>query len=58
MRRLIGTGTTDSQGQVAITYTGTGAGKLDVIAECGDLQSETYSYPAPWGGTEIMRKKR
>lgn len=43
MRRLIGTGTTDSQGQVAITYTGTGAGKLDVIAECGDLQSETYT---------------
>ena len=43
MRRLIGTGTTDSQGQVAITYTGTGAGKLQVMAECGDLQSETYT---------------
>ena len=40
MRRLIGTGTTDSQGQVAITYTGTGAGKLQVMAECGDFTSE------------------
>ena len=43
MRRLIGTGTTDSNGQVTVTYTGSGAGKLDVIAECGDLQSETYT---------------
>ena len=47
-KRLIGTGTTDSQGQVVIEYTGTGAGKLDFIASTdnplseGSLQSEIY----------------
>ena len=43
MRRLIGTGTTDSNGQVTIDYTGVGAGKVQLMAECGTIQSETYS---------------
>ena len=41
-RRLIGIGITDAQGNVAIPYTGTGAGKLQIVAECGDLTSDTY----------------
>lgn len=41
-KRLITTGTTDSNGQVKITYTGKGAGKLQLTAESGTLQSETY----------------
>ena len=41
-KRLIGTGTTDENGNVTISYTGTGAGKLQIVAECGSLQSETY----------------
>ena len=41
-RRLIGTGTTDSNGKVSVTYTGTGAGKLQLVAESGSLQSEIY----------------
>jgi hypothetical protein len=41
-KRLIATGTTDSNGQVKITYTGKGAGKLQLTAESGTLQSETY----------------
>lgn len=43
MRRLIGTGTTDSNGQVTIDYTGSGAGKVQLMAECGDIQSEQYT---------------
>lgn len=43
MRRLIGTGTTDSNGQVTVTYTGSGAGKVQLMAECGDIQSEPYT---------------
>ena len=41
-RRLIGTGTTNASGIASITYTGTGAGKLHLIAESGDLKSSTY----------------
>ena len=43
-RRLIGTGTTDSNGRVTIEYTGTGAGRVQVTAETtdGSLSSETY----------------
>ena len=40
--RLIGSGTTDSQGKVNINYTGTGAGKLQLIAKNGNLTSATY----------------
>lgn len=41
-RRLIGTAVTDSNGEATITYTGTGAGKLNVVAESGTFLSETY----------------
>ena len=43
-RRLIGTGTTNAQGIATCntTYTGVGAGKLQIIAVSGDLESETY----------------
>lgn len=41
-RRLIGTAVTDSNGEATITYTGTGAGKLNVVAESGTFQSEIY----------------
>ena len=41
-RRLIGTGTTDSNGKVSVTYTGAGAGKIQIVAESGSLLSETY----------------
>ena len=40
--RLIGSGTTDSQGKININYTGTGAGKLQLIAKQGNLVSEPY----------------
>lgn len=43
MRRLIGTGTTDSNGQVTVEYTGVGAGKVQLMADCGDIQSEPYT---------------
>ena len=41
-RRLIGTGTTDANGKVSISYEGEGAGKLQIVAESGSLLSETY----------------
>lgn len=41
-RRLIGTATTNSQGIATIEYTGTGAGKLQLVAESGSLQSGVY----------------
>ena len=41
-RRLIGTGTTDSNGKITVSYTGTGAGKLQLVAVNGNLVSETY----------------
>ena len=41
-RTLIGTGTTDSNGRVSVTYTGTGAGKLQIVAESGTVTSDTY----------------
>lgn len=39
-RRLIGTAVTDSNGEATITYTGTGAGKLNVVAESGTFVSQ------------------
>lgn len=52
-RRLIGTGITnsqgiaimnkDSQGQTITGYTGTGAGKIQIIAESGELTSTTHT---------------
>lgn len=45
-KRLIGTGTTDNNGTATIQYTGTGAGKIDIVAEYTDgesiIQSEIY----------------
>ena len=41
-RRLIGTGTTDNNGKITVSYTGTGAGKLQLVAVNGNLLSETY----------------
>lgn len=52
-RRLLGTGITNSNGVATLdtapdgttlthSYTGVGAGKIDVVAESGSLQSETY----------------
>ena len=43
-RRLIGTGTTNAQGIATCntTYTGVGAGKLQIIAVSGNLESDTY----------------
>ena len=40
-RRLIGTATTDSNGKAFIQYTGKGAGKLQIVAECSNVESET-----------------
>lgn len=42
VRRLIGTAVTDSNGEATITYTGTGAGKLNIVAESGTFVSEAY----------------
>jgi len=42
-RRLIGSGTTDSNGRISVPYTGKGAGKIQLVAVSGTLQSETYS---------------
>ena len=39
MARLIGSGTTDANGRVSITYTGTGVGKLQIFALSGDLST-------------------
>ena len=47
--RLLGSGTTDSNGRATHTYTGVGAGELDVVASLdnpivsGSVQSEPYS---------------
>ena len=41
-RRLIGTGTTDANGKVSVSYEGEGAGVLQIVAESGSLLSETY----------------
>lgn len=37
-----GTGTTDSNGEISISYTGTGVGDVDVIVSYGSLLQETY----------------
>ena len=42
-RRQIGTGTTDSTGKITVSYTGTGAGKLQLVAVQGNLVSETFT---------------
>ena len=42
-RRQIGTGTTDSTGKITVSYTGTGAGKLQLVAVQGNITSETYT---------------
>ena len=42
-RRLIGSGTTDSNGRISVPYTGKGAGKIQLVAVSGTLQSEIYS---------------
>ena len=42
VRRLIGTAVTNSNGEATITYTGTGAGKLNIVAESGTFVSEAY----------------
>ena len=41
-RRLIGSGTTDANGKVTVSYTGTGAGKLQLVATCGEVTSDSY----------------
>ena len=53
-RRYLGYGYTNSQGIAKLeydadgeplthSYTGVGAGKLDIVAESGSLQSESYA---------------
>lgn len=42
-RKLIGTAVTDENGEATITYTGTGAGQLNIVAESGTFVSETCS---------------
>lgn len=39
---LLATLTTDSNGEATYTYTGVGAGKIDLMAKYRSLQSETY----------------
>ena len=41
-RKLIGTGVTDENGEATITYKGTGAGKLNIVAESGTFVSGTF----------------
>jgi hypothetical protein len=42
-RRQIGTGTTDSNGKITVPYTGSGAGKIQIVAVNSNLVSETYT---------------
>lgn len=42
VRNLIGTVTTDSNGEATFTYTGRGLGRIGFSAEHGTFQSETY----------------
>ena len=44
VRRLIGSNTTNSSGVATINYTGTGSGKVRIIAESGNLVSEPYTF--------------
>ena len=39
MLRLIGTGTTDSNGVATCTYTGKGNGLIDIVAKCREVTS-------------------
>ena len=40
--RKIGEGVTDSNGRITVSYTGKGAGKIQLVAKQGSLLSETY----------------
>ena len=40
--RLLGTGVTDANGVASMTYTGVGAGKLQIIAETENISSDEY----------------
>lgn len=42
-RKFIGSAKTNEQGIATITYTGTGAGKVNLFATCGDLVSNTIT---------------
>lgn len=47
-RKLIGTAVTDENGEATITYTGTGAGQVNIVAESGTFSSETYTIHDYW----------
>ena len=40
--RKIGEGITDNNGRITVSYTGKGAGKIQLVAKQGNLTSETY----------------
>lgn len=42
VKTYIGTAKTDANGVATFTYQATGAGKLNLVAESGNLQSDTY----------------
>ena len=42
VRELLGTAITDENGVATFTYTGAGRGKINIVAESGDLVSETF----------------
>ena len=41
-KELLGTAVTDENGIATFTYTGQGRGKMNIVAESGELVSETY----------------
>lgn len=41
-RKLIGTAVTDENGEATITYTGTGAGQVNIVAESGAFLTKIY----------------
>lgn len=41
-RRLLGTGTTNSSGVATLSYTGSGLGKIQVVATSGELESDRF----------------
>ena len=42
VKKLLGTAITDENGVATFTYTGTGAGKMNIVAESGGFVSETF----------------
>lgn len=42
-KELLGTAVTDENGIATFTYTGQGRGKMNIVAESGELVSETYT---------------